>query len=158
MRAAACIESGDMSELSFSAAQGMHLLGLVLLQCHWLLRWVEWRDSSKVWISLTSPCYIPFLQPTRCTVHANDLNPRSFHYLRSNAKINKVSKSRPVRSACMRAWFLSICFNVSCQVEQSLSVYNQDGREFLKELASKKTPVHHIIMNLPASGLEFLGE
>lgn len=31
------------------------------------------------------------------------------------------------------------------------------GREFIKQRTEAKLPVHHILMNLPNSALEFLG-
>lgn len=65
-------------------------------------------------------------------VHANDLNPRSFHFLEENIAKNKAA---PL-----------------------IKAYNQDGRAFIRAMAAQKTPVHHIIMNLPASALEFLDE
>ncbi|GAB5033855.1 trna (guanine-n)-methyltransferase-like protein [Nannochloropsis oceanica] len=67
-----------------------------------------------------------------CVVHANDLNPRSHHYLLANINKNKVD----------------------CHV----TPYNEDGRVFLRERARRRLPVHHVIMNLPASALEFLDE
>ena len=77
----------------------------------------------------------PFSLPAAkkgCLVHANDLNPAACHYLQSNAKTNKLS----------------------------LHVYNLDGRDFIRKMAveilkDSQQPVH-IIMNLPASAVEFL--
>jgi len=67
-----------------------------------------------------------------CIVHANDLNPRSHHYLLTNISKNKV--------------------------DRHVTPYNEDGRIFLRERARRRLPVHHIIMNLPASALDFLDE
>ncbi len=70
-------------------------------------------------------------------VYANDLNPDSYTWLVENSKINKVS----VHSYC------------------------EDGREFLRKAAGGTLcndaetawqPFHHIIMNLPATAVEFL--
>jgi len=78
----------------------------------------------------------PFSLPAAkkgCTVHANDLNPVAYHYLHHNVKANKLS----------------------------LHSYNLDGRDFIRKMAmevlSKDTqhPIH-LIMNLPASAVEFL--
>lgn len=77
----------------------------------------------------------PFSLPAAkkgCMVHANDLNPAAYDYLQSNAKINKLS----------------------------LQCYNLDGREFIRKMAMEilrdvQHPVH-VIMNLPASAVEFL--
>lgn len=65
-----------------------------------------------------------------CVVHANDLNPRSHHYLVDNIARNKVGAY--------------------------VTPYNRDGRDFLRERARQHQPVDHIIMNLPATALEFL--
>ena len=53
------------------------------------------------------PFSIPAAQKG-CIVHANDLNPDSVHYLRINAKINKV--------------------------EEYIRAYNMDAREFMRHL------------------------
>lgn len=67
-----------------------------------------------------------------CIVHANDLNPVAFHSLANNAEINKLS--------------------IQC--------YNMDGRDFIRKMAadilSNPSKPVHIIMNLPASAVEFL--
>ena len=77
----------------------------------------------------------PFSLPAAkkgCTVHANDLNPAACDYLQSNAKTNKLS----------------------------LQSYNLDGRDFIRKMAVEVLKdTHqsvHIIMNLPASAVEFL--
>ena len=63
------------------------------------------------------------------TVHANDLNPTSFHYLEINAKKNK-------------------CHGIFC--------YSMDGRAFLHQLDNTDNGVDFVLMNLPASAPEFL--
>jgi len=78
----------------------------------------------------------PFAIPAAkrgCVVYANDLNPSSYHYLQLNAKLNK----------CL------------------LHCYNQDGRDFLRQLIHSQSlnnplRIDHIIMNLPASAIQFL--
>ncbi|RLN94459.1 hypothetical protein BBJ28_00005392 [Nothophytophthora sp. Chile5] len=65
-----------------------------------------------------------------CTVLANDLNPRSFHYLETNIALNKVDKR--------------------------VTAYNLDGREFVAKLLSEKKQFTQVLMNLPAIALEFL--
>jgi tRNA (guanine37-N1)-methyltransferase len=64
------------------------------------------------------------------SVHANDLNPASYHYLVMNGRKN------------------------NCQ--QRLHTYNMDARAFCHQLQDRGICVHHFIMNLPASGLDFL--
>ncbi len=87
--------------------------------------------SCVVWdvFAGVGPFAVP-LGAKGCVVHANDLNPRSHHYLTLNIQKNKV--------------------------ERHVTPYNQDGRAFVRAMASQKMPVHHILMNLPASALEFL--
>ncbi|KAG1709977.1 hypothetical protein DVH05_016986 [Phytophthora capsici] len=63
-------------------------------------------------------------------VFANDLNPRSFHYLKENIVLNKV--------------------------EKLVTPYNLDGREFLATLLNEKKQFTQVLMNLPAIALEFL--
>ncbi|KAF1783383.1 SAM-dependent methyltransferase TRM5/TYW2-type [Phytophthora cactorum] len=63
-------------------------------------------------------------------VYANDLNPRSYHYLKENIVLNKV--------------------------EKLVTAYNLDGREFLAKLLSEKKQFTQVLMNLPAIALEFL--
>uniref|UniRef100_A0A6B2L725 tRNA (guanine(37)-N1)-methyltransferase n=1 Tax=Arcella intermedia TaxID=1963864 RepID=A0A6B2L725_9EUKA len=78
----------------------------------------------------------PFAIPAAragCIVYSNDLNPRSHHYLKENAVLNKCDKN--------------------------VKAFNLDGRLFIKELLfgeTKLNRIDHIIMNLPASAIEFL--
>jgi tRNA (guanine37-N1)-methyltransferase len=76
------------------------------------------------------PFSIP-LAHRRATVYANDLNPSSYNYLVANAKLNKIPSNRHYSS-------------------------NQDGREFMRELILKGVRPTDVIMNLPASAIEFL--
>lgn len=63
-------------------------------------------------------------------VLANDLNPRSFHYLSENIKLNKV--------------------------EHLVEAYNLDGRAFLAKMLAERKQFSQVLMNLPAIALEFL--
>lgn len=86
----------------------------------------------------------PFAVPLsrkKCQVHANDLNPDSFKWLKHNATLNKVL--------------------------QYLHPYNLDGKEFIQTVVKKGLVDFwnseedddcrvHILMNLPASALDFL--
>lgn len=76
----------------------------------------------------------PFAIPAAkkgCLVYANDLNPESFASLTKNCKLNHVEN------------------NVHC--------FNMDAVEFLKHLFKMETSkFDHIIMNLPATAVEFL--
>jgi len=79
------------------------------------------------------PFAVPLSSPqfNGITVHANDLNPKSFEYLQKNAKVNKCTDER-------------------------LNVYNMDGRVFIRHLEINKVHFDHVIMNLPATAIEFL--
>ncbi|CAH0492369.1 unnamed protein product [Peronospora farinosa] len=75
----------------------------------------------------------PFAVPVAINgskVYANDLNPRSYHYLKENIALNKV--------------------------ENLVTPYNLDGREFLAKLLNEKKQFTQVLMNLPAIALEFL--
>ena len=89
----------------------------------------------------------PFAIPAAkkgCTVYGNDLNPSSYKYLVNNAKVNRV--------------------------DDKICAFNMDGRDFIRkvvELVSTaqngqksdgriRRPFRHVIMNLPASAVEFL--
>eukprot|EP01023_Acetabularia_acetabulum_P030111 TRINITY_DN2835_c0_g1_i5.p1 TRINITY_DN2835_c0_g1~~TRINITY_DN2835_c0_g1_i5.p1 ORF type:complete len:426 (-),score=75.93 TRINITY_DN2835_c0_g1_i5:192-1469(-) len=92
----------------------------------------------------------PFAIPAArkgCKVYANDLNPDSYRYLEINKKLNKIQEDR-------------------------LQLFNMDARPFMRFLcgcgneqidgdgeSNKNSPAfefHHVIMNLPASAVEFL--
>jgi tRNA (guanine37-N1)-methyltransferase len=75
----------------------------------------------------------PFAVPCAqkgCTVYANDLNPKSYEYLVGNTKLNKV--------------------------EKHLHAYNLCGRAFVKELIEQHIQFDRVLMNLPASAIDFL--
>jgi len=65
-------------------------------------------------------------------VYANDLNPESYRYLESNAKLNK------------------------CHRKGKLHTFNMDGRYFLRKLDEEGIKYDHVLMNLPAIAPEFL--
>lgn len=88
----------------------------------------------------------PFAIPAakkKCHVFANDLNPESYNWLLHNCRLNKV--------------------------DNKIKAFNMDGRDFLlgpvREELSKELPLlkeeqktsFHIVMNLPALAIEFLG-
>ncbi|EDV20283.1 uncharacterized protein TRIADDRAFT_2329, partial [Trichoplax adhaerens] len=87
----------------------------------------------------------PFAIPAarkNCIVYANDLNPDSYHWLLHNSKTNKLGKQ--------------------------FYTFNLDGRDFIQQIVRDKIinegttesknllVINHIIMNLPASAIEFL--
>lgn len=77
----------------------------------------------------------PFSVPAakKCAmVYANDLNPQSVKYLAENAKLNKV--------------------------QAHIRTYNMDARDFVRRLVrEEQVKIDHVIMNLPASAVQFLG-
>lgn len=96
--------------------------------------WVKPQDVLVDAMAGIGPFAIPAAK-RGSIVHANDLNPDSYEWLVTNTKLNKV--------------------NVHC--------YNQDGRAFMKnavkgklEGQSEKPIFQHMIMNLPATAIEFL--
>jgi hypothetical protein len=90
-----------------------------------------------------------------CTVYANDLNPQSHKYLRINARRNKVGTLCNLARGRVGSDFIG---GVSVKCERSMELHQLDGREFVEALGARMLPVNHIIMNLPNSALEFLGE
>lgn len=64
-------------------------------------------------------------------VHANDLNPASYKYLKINGQKNKCPSNRMIS-------------------------YNMDARAFCHQLQTESIEFHHVVMNLPASAPEFL--
>lgn len=114
----------------------------------------RWIDPSHVVVD--AMCGIgPFAVPAAkqgCRVFANDLNPASYEWLLENCRINKV--------------------------QDKVCCYNEDARAFLRRAAGggleygpnddadatdgagsnrgRGVPFEHIIMNLPASAVEFL--
>jgi tRNA (guanine37-N1)-methyltransferase len=79
------------------------------------------------------PFAVPLTVPkdSNLNVYANDLNPSSYKYLQINRQKNKCGLA--------------------------LECYNQDGRAFLRMLVhERRIPIHHAILNLPATAPEFL--
>ncbi|KAK9916896.1 hypothetical protein WJX75_008445 [Coccomyxa subellipsoidea] len=104
----------------------------------------------------------PFAVPAAqkgCSVYANDLNPKSYHYLTVNIKLNKVDNI--VKASCMDARdFMRLLCNPghSCSPRNDLEG-DQDNAENLVErwkLPEGGLHFHHAILNLPATAVEFL--
>lgn len=64
-------------------------------------------------------------------VHANDLNPRSFEYLKLNVRRNG-------------------------SAQDFVTCYNLDAREFVRKLVAEGIAFNHVLMNLPTDAIEFL--
>ena len=77
----------------------------------------------------------PFTVPAAkkgCKVYANDLNPKCAEYTKINLKLNKIPK------------------------ESMPEVYCMDAREFVKLMDERGVVFQHAVINLPASGLDFI--
>ena len=81
-------------------------------------------------VPLTS-ALAPHYRDVRVVCHANDLNPASYEYLRTNARLNR-------------------CF------ADRLQAYNLDARQFIHKMNEEGAAVDHFIMNLPQLAPEFL--
>ena len=76
----------------------------------------------------------PFALPAcrlGCFVYANDLNPESYRWLLENIDINRIKMDKII-------------------------TFNLDAREFIEKITDDVKHVDHVIMNLPASSMEFL--
>ena len=106
----------------------------------------------------------PFAVPSAlkgCSVYANDLNPASYEYLRHNTRINKVPHK--VASSCVdardfiRHVLTSTPSSVATSAAQVAKSSNIDGATRVRdELPQLAQPITRLIMNLPASAVEFL--
>uniref|UniRef100_A0A7S2E6T7 tRNA (guanine(37)-N1)-methyltransferase n=1 Tax=Ditylum brightwellii TaxID=49249 RepID=A0A7S2E6T7_9STRA len=95
------------------------------------------------------PFAIPLTsQYNNVTVHANDLNPTSFHYLKLNSQINHCNNNNNILDNNNKG--------DDDDEQQCLKMYNMDGRAFVRYLEEKQIVYHHVIMNLPANAIEFL--
>ncbi|RRT82315.1 hypothetical protein BHM03_00020181 [Ensete ventricosum] len=133
------------------------------------------------------PFTIPAAQKG-CLLYANDLNPDSVHYLRINAQINKVEDGVYTYNMDARAFMHHIMTVPNSDSKQKtgeavskddhskelatnekegglvIAVFQGNGntnkriRGFHLTVARPWEHVDHVIMNLPASALEFLGE
>ena len=79
------------------------------------------------------PFAIPAAKLKGCRVYANDLNPDSYLYLHKNMKLNHIDP-------------------------KLMKIYNLDARDFIMKLVREEgiKRIDHIIMNLPATSIEFL--
>jgi tRNA (guanine37-N1)-methyltransferase len=95
-------------------------------------RLVEELPASSVVCDMTcgvGPFTVP-LAAKGCTVYANDLNPRSFHYLLQNIHSNGVANR--------------------------VHSYNMDARDFVRRLVREKRTFDQVVINLPTLSIDFL--
>ena len=134
-------ENGCTFTFDFSSVYWNSRLG----EEHW--RVVEMMGKGDVVVDMfagVGPFAVLAAKNKCCVVYANDLNPHSYKFLVQNARANHVSSQ--------------------------VRAYNLDGREFLctitKQLLEEalssppgveaRSACAHVIMNLPASSVEFL--
>merc|ERR1712129_123834 len=75
----------------------------------------------------------------QCVVYANDLNPASFKYLKQNVAKNEVGKYVRCSNLCARVFWKELCGKKDEVAENGKGAF-----------------INHVIMNLPATALEFL--
>ncbi len=97
------------------------------------------------------PFAVPAARLKGCTVHANDLNPHSFKYLKENAKKNRVSNAVKAYNLDGREFLVSVTRQLVDDATARLAV----GKGELNS-AGMVEVYSHVIMNLPASAVEFL--
>lgn len=89
----------------------------------------------------------PFAVPAAargCRVYANDLNPQSAKWLRTNVQLNKVQRRVAVSAVCGREFVRGLLRVGSAAEGASDPGWHQFGT------------FSHVLMNLPASALDFL--
>lgn len=106
----------------------------------------------------------PFAVPAAkrgCTVYANDLNPTSTHFLRINSRINKVQEKVHAFNMDARDFVRLLVrpnaerrTNARAHVEMHEDVVHL--QTVLSQLPEGGVSFDHVIMNLPASAVEFL--
>lgn len=92
------------------------------------------------------PFAIPAAKNRDCIVHGNDLNPYCYTYLIHNAKTNHVASRVHAYNLDGRDFITSVTKKL---VEQSLALQASTGK-------SEIVPYSHVIMNLPATAVQFL--
>lgn len=102
----------------------------------------SFKPRDVIWDLMAGigPFAVPAAKIHRCEVHANDLNPRSHHYLVENCKLNKVDKLVTTHNKCARAFvsdMVALCAT-------TLPIDTNKGQRL------------HCVMNLPAAAPEFM--
>eukprot|EP00963_Diacronema_lutheri_P010063 scaffold950_cov360-Pavlova_lutheri.AAC.30 len=106
----------------------------------------------------------PFAVPAArkgCTVYANDLNPASTHYLRLNSKINKVQDKIHAFNMDAREFVRLLVHPTAERMQEAKARQgmHEDGehlRGVLSDTPESGVSLDHVVMNLPASAVEFL--
>ena len=112
------------------------------------------------------PFTIPCIKNKKCIVHANDLNPDSYYYLNKNIKLNKISNGIKTTNLDMKVFWKNCCKNKQKIIKDNKKMYQNmvdnehkqtNNEQNHHKLNMDNKFVDHIIMNLPDSGLEYLG-
>ncbi|KAL1815182.1 hypothetical protein ACET3Z_017756 [Daucus carota] len=105
----------------------------------------------------------PFVIPAAkkgCLVYANDLNPYSVRYLRINAKINNVEDCVKTYNMDARKFIAQLMVVPTCETQCASTEVRKGKNMRIKASVSVDTKpwehVDHVIMNLPASALQFI--
>ena len=121
-------------------------------------RLVEFFDSDDVVCDMfagVGPFAIPAAKKG-CTVYGNDLNPVSYEALLKNAKLNHVEDKIHAFNMDGRDFVRKIV-QLSLQSSSSSSSSSSSTEQSLHENGSKSLkPFTHVVMNLPASAVEFV--
>ncbi|KAF5827454.1 Met-10+ like-protein-domain-containing protein [Dunaliella salina] len=106
----------------------------------------------------------PFAIPAAlqgCTVYANDLNPSSTHYLRINARLNRVTGAVHPFTLDGREFVRLLCTTPShrCAAAAEMHAFVLQVLALTRRYAAVELHMHvllHAVMNLPASAIEFV--
>lgn len=135
---------------------------------------VNWRpDSLALWVLLVVVCmfsgggqgtcslaWVRSPSPwrsraARCTPTTSTPGPStSCRPTRPGTRCSKQAGREEEEEAC--AGLMGGCWSHT-QVGGNLEAFNLCGREFVEQRVSARLPVHHVIMNLPNSAIDFLG-